>query len=349
MKKASLCFGSVVLSLFFVFLTLTPASALDVKISGQVNQMVIWADNGDVDDFFIADNDNSSTRIRATGEEAFGNIKAGFQFEIEAQRNASNNVVFEQTTDGGFEWNDRWFNVYFATPFGKIEIGKGDAAANNTTEVDLSGTAVINYSDVGAFSSGLAFENATTIGSTRSNMDGALSRTQRLRYNTPVFAGFMLAGSVSNGDAWDASAWYSATLGGNRLAAAIGYTKMEDRSATIEDQWGGSISWLAPFGLNLTAAYGVRNFEGLRTDDATNWYGKVGYRFDIHAFSIEYGETKDLRVAGEKGTNWGVAYVVNPWKPVEFYVSYRHFMLDAELGPDPDDIQVAGAGTRIRF
>jgi hypothetical protein len=44
-----------------------------------------------------------------------------------------------------------------------------------------------------------------------------------------------------------------------------------------------------------------------------------------------------------------LAYVVNPWKPVEFYAAYRHYMLDAVAGPDPDDIQVAMAGTRIKF
>ncbi|KJS33224.1 MAG: hypothetical protein VR64_03165 [Desulfatitalea sp. BRH_c12] len=352
MKKAY-CLAAL-LAVCLVLGAFSPAMALEAKVSGQINQMVMWADDGDEDDFFVADNDSSSTRFRFTGSEKFGAVTAGFQFEMEAQRNASNFVTIAQTDDGDFEWNDRWMNVYFDTAFGKFEIGKGDSAANNTAEVDLSGTAVVTYSDINATGGSFAWQNddgtdfGTTISGTRNNFDGMLSRTERLRYNTPLFAGFQLAGSVSNGDGWDASLWYAAEFYG-KLAAAIGYTKPEDRSAATDYQLAGSISWLAPFGLNLTASYGTRELEAPGRDDATTWMGKVGYKFDIHAVSVEYGMTSDLRLDGEDSSNWGVAYVVNPWKPVEFYAAYRHYMLDAAAGPDPEDIQVAMAGTRIKF
>jgi hypothetical protein len=44
-----------------------PAAAFEAKLSGQVNQMMMWADDGNEDDFFVADNTNSSTRFRFTG------------------------------------------------------------------------------------------------------------------------------------------------------------------------------------------------------------------------------------------------------------------------------------------
>ena len=90
--------------------------AFEAKLSGQVNQMMMWADDGHEDDFFVADNTNSSTRFRFTGSQPFGKIKAGFQIEMEAQRNRSNELVIGQTDDGRFNWNDRWLNAYFETP-----------------------------------------------------------------------------------------------------------------------------------------------------------------------------------------------------------------------------------------
>jgi hypothetical protein len=72
--------------------------AFEAKLSGQVNQMMMWADDGNEDDFFVADNTNSSTRFRFTGSQPFGKIKAGFQIELEAQRNRSNELFIGQTT-----------------------------------------------------------------------------------------------------------------------------------------------------------------------------------------------------------------------------------------------------------
>lgn len=358
MKKTFGYLGQVLFSLLMVFSVLSPAFALEAKLSGQVNQMVMWADDGDEDDFFITDNDASSTRVRIDASEAFGKIKAGIRFEIEAQRNASNTVTIDQTTDGGFEWNDRWLNVYFDTPFGILEIGKGNSAANETAEIDLSGTAVITYSDIGTSGGSLAWKNnngtnfrgGIDISDTRTNFDGALSRSDRLRYNTPTFAGFSLSGAVENGGAWDASLWYAAEFYG-KIAAAVGYTNTARRSN--HNQWGGSISWLAPFGLNLTAAYGRRDLESDEVpagkEDPCGYYYKVGYKTGIHAVSVEYGMTKDLDVNGDESSNYGVAYVVTPWKAVELYAAYRIYMLEAAAGSDPEDIQVAMAGTRIKF
>ncbi len=345
---------------------LTPAQALDVKVSGQINQMGMWADDGQVDNFFITDNNNSSTRARITGEEKTGAVKIGFQFEMEALRNASNTLTMDREDDGTFSWNDRWLNAYIDTKFGKFELGKGDSAANATTEVDLSGTSVINYSDINATAGAFVWKNSDgsifrpslvsgvlvgeDVDNTRSNFDGTLSRTERFRYNTPTFAGFTLSGSVANGDAYDASLWYAAEVYG-KLAAAIGYTDTAKRNN--HTQLAGSVSWLLPMGLNFTGAYGMRNLESDEVapgkEDPTSYYFKVGYKTGIHAASVEYGMTEDLDTNGDKSSHYGVAYVINPWKPVELYASYRIYSLDVDTIDDPEDIQQVMAGTRIKF
>ncbi len=353
-NKATLVALAVLLSM--AVLT-TPAMAFEAKLSGQVNHLMMWADDGDEDDFLIGDNNNSSTRIRFKGDEQFGAVKAGVYLEMEAVRNSTNAMTIEQDDDGEFDWNDRWIEAYFDTPYGKFQIGKGDGASNNVSEMDLSGTDVITKSDINATAGAFLWKNGDgsdygrTIKNTRDNFDG-LSRVERVRYSTPNFGGLTLTASATNGEGWETAAFYAAEYAGHKLAAAIGYADAEDRAADPDSyaNLGMSASWLAPCGLNLTLAYGERYYDDdSAKEDATNYYAKLGYKTGIHAVSVEYGMTEDLAADGDESSHYGVAYVINPWKPVEFYAAYRQFMLDAGTGGDPEDFRQIMAGTRIKF
>jgi len=343
-----------------------PAHAFEASLSGQVNQLVMWASDGENDDFFIADNDNSSTRFRFKAKEDFDGITAGIRFEMEAERNSSSKLTLPNTGDGNFNFNDRYLEAYFQARIGKFSIGKGDGAANGTSETDLSGTSVIMYSGVNDTAGDFSFVDSTTrtkvtkVDATRDNFDG-LSRNERLRYDTPQFGGFSLAGSFTNGDAWELGGTYAAEFAGHKIAASVGYVDTSDRESggTPMDytQIGASASWLAPFGLNLTAAWGQQDFQGAKkaarqaagnTTDATNYYVKLGYKFDIHAIAVEYGQTNDLELRDDESSNYGLAYVVKPWKGIELYAAGRVYNLD-RTGADLEDIRQVMAGTRIKF
>lgn len=338
---------------------MVPAHAFEANISGQVNHLVMWADNGEDSEFFIADNDNSSTRFRFTGSQDFERLTAGFTMEFEAERNSSSTLNIaegnETSDDGDFNFNDRWLEAYFQGSYGKIRIGKGSGAADGTSEVDLSGTGVIMYSAVVDTASSFEFVNeatglqsGTTVGDTRSNFDG-LSRNERVRYDTPSFAGFSAATSITNGDAWELAGRYANEFGGgHKFAAAIGYIDTNDRDTADRTQLGLSASWLAPFGLNLTAAYGTADYDQAGREDATNYYIKVGYKWSIHAVALEYGMTEDLDQRDDESDNYGLAYVINPWKGVEFYAAGRVYKLD-RTGASFDDISQIMGGTRIKF
>ena len=125
---------AAVVALIAALVFIAPAQAFELKISGQVNQLIMWADNGNSRDFFVADNDNSSSRFRFTGAQAVDWGDIGFRIELEAQRNASNTLDIPNTGDGSFDFNDRWIEAYFDSKFGKVSLGKGDGAANNTAE-----------------------------------------------------------------------------------------------------------------------------------------------------------------------------------------------------------------------
>jgi predicted porin len=191
-----------------------------------------------------------------------------------------------------------------------------------------------------------------TVGNTRSNFDG-LSRNDRLRYDTPKFGGLNLSGSATNGDAYEVAARYSQEFGGfGKLAGAAGYVDTKDRDTsdsppkTRFKQIGASLSWLHPSGINLTGAWGNKDPQVSGSVDSDNAYIKLGYKTDIHAFSVEWGQTDDLNAKGDESSNVGAAYVITPWKGVEFYAMGRLYELDRSSGPSIEDITVIMAGTR---
>jgi len=294
--------------------------AFEAKVSGQVNQLVMFADDGKDSDVFIADNDNSSTRFRFIADQEFEAFTAGTKIELEAQRNATDTLTLPNTGDGSFEFNDRWLELFFKTGFGKFSLGKGSGAADGTSETDLSGTSVIMYAGVNDTAGSFQFVNKATdtqdvaIGDTRSQFDG-LSRNERFRYDTPNFSGFNFAGSMTNGGAWELAAFYANEFGGHKIAASAGYVDTVDRGTSEFTQLGVSASWLAPFGINLTGSYGTRMYQGdTKSDreangqskDAHNYYVKLGYKLaKIHAFAVEYGITQDLAEKDDKSSNYG--------------------------------------------
>jgi predicted porin len=342
-----------------------PSSAVEVKVSGQIDRMVMWADNGDNSELFHVDNTNSSTRFLLTGSQDIGNgVKAGFTWETEFASNPSSKVDIDLNSDiADPSLNERKFEAYFDGAFGKVSLGQGDGAANTTAETDLSGTSVVTYSDITVTGGSLTWRDSDgnpigtglKISDTRNNFDG-LSRLDRLRYDTPSFGGFKLAGSMENGGAKEVSAWFNQQWDGiGKLAVSVGYIDTVDRvsGSTKLDytQWDGSASFLHASGLNLTVSYGTKKLDdrGSRDNDPINYYVKLGYKMGKHAISAEYGDTEDLKADGDSSTNWGLGYVYNIYDGIELFAGYRIYSLDRDSGPDIDSIQVGMLGTRVKF
>jgi predicted porin len=335
---------------------LSPAQALEVKLSGQINRAIMWADNGNNDELFHVDNDNSSTRFRLVGSELVTDwLEVGVVWESQFESNSSSSVDIGQDDDGVSEFTERKLEAWFGNrKFGKLWIGQGDGAANGTSEEDLSGTEVIMYSGVNDTGGSIQFRTSddtavAPIGDTRSNFDG-LGRNDRLRYDSPSFFGATVSGSITNGDAWElAGRWSGEFRGVGQFAAAVGAVDSGDRFAQSFQQLGGSVSWLAPFGLNITLAGGFRDFDDGDRDDAINLYTKVGYKWSIHAVAVEFGQTNDLDVNGDESRNVGAAYVIVPWSGVEFYATVRSFELERDDVDNIEDISQIMAGTRVKF
>lgn len=334
------------------------AQGIEVRLSGQVNRALMHVDDGAKSNVFFVDNNNSSTRFRlsATAPVTTG-LRAGAIFEAEFRSNPSSDVSFE-TPDIGAELNERHMDLFFEGGWGKLSLGQGDAAANGAMEVDLSGTSVINWSGATNLGGSFGFRNAAgaltgaTIGNTFSNQDFE-SRYDRIRYDTPKFGGFSVAGSwgTKDGgrDVGELALWYSGDMGAlGRLAAALGWSSQQadvDVATSVEDEVvGGSVSWLHGSGLNLTLAHSQRDFRAVG-DEATFTYAKLGYKFGRHAVSLDWGVGED-QVAGAESDMIGIGYVWSPVAWAEIYAGYKIHGLDVT---GADDIKVMTVGSRIRF
>ena len=333
-------------------LAASPAQAVDFGISGQINRAMMYVDDGHTGKWFFVDNENSSTRFRFTGSNEFENSwKVGIVWEVEMQSNASNEVNMEINDTSDITFRERKMEFWVSQTYGKVWMGQGDTASNGTSEVDLSGTTVAAYSSLADIAGAFVFQDngagiGVTVGGSRSNFDG-LSRKDRLRYDTPTFAGFYGSASVMSESRWDGALRYSGDLGWGKLAAAGAYADLGTSSDTQDGIISTSASLLLPMGLNFTVSYAKRDQDNT---DPWNIFGKVGYQFlEKHAASIQYGRTENLSAKDDKGDTFSLAYVFSPWKSVEFYANYTVHMLDRDVGSDPDDINVGFFGGRVKF
>jgi predicted porin len=330
------------------------AQGIEVRLSGQVNRALMHVDDGAKSNVFFVDNNNSSTRFRlsATAPVTTG-LRAGAVFEAEFRSNASSAVSFE-SPESDATLDERHMDVFFEGGWGKLSLGQGDAAANGAMEVDLSGTSVIAWSGTSNLGSSFGFRDGTgaltgaTIGNTFSNLDFE-SRYDRIRYDSPKFGGFSVAGSWGTKDAGrdvgELALWYSGDMGAlGRLAGAIGFSNQQAVPGGEEDEVvGGSLSWLHGSGLNLTVAHAQRDFRV--GDEATFTYAKLGYKFGRHAVALDWGVGED-QVAGAESDMIGVGYVWSPVAWAEIYAGYKIHGLDVN---GVDDIKVMTVGSRIRF
>ena len=131
---------------------------------------------------------------------------------------------------GPNSFTERKLELYIDSPLiGRITVGQGSTASDSTSQVDLSGTSVIGFSNVANLAGGLLFRDsngnllATDVGDAFSNLDG-LGRDDRIRYDTPSFAGVKFSTSLIADDRWDAAIRYGGDFGPLKAAAAVAYS-----------------------------------------------------------------------------------------------------------------------------
>jgi len=339
------------------------------------------------------DPDTASTRL---GIKIKYNFSSGFstalRVEYEFQLNPSNLINEFNSRDGCRE--DRVDDIvclrradwYVGSPqLGMLSIGRGDMTTSGLTEIDLSGTNVI-----GKFGAN-HFMNEFEIGNTFERWGFVMIGNQefeqqnRVRYDSPTFAGFTVSSAWGEDDYWDVALRYAGEFGAIRVAAGVGYGHNGEgpihRDQPIdnfkENFIGGSASIMhVPTGLFISGAFRALDGDGGnpaadQTDTSTLFYGKIGvadkfFSIGKTALYAEYHQYDDsIRAtcgggqgscfADGTGANiWGAGVVQNiDAAAMQLYLGYRNYKADTTDSNDPsvneNDASTLIAGARIKF
>jgi hypothetical protein len=321
------------------------AAAVEVSISGQINRLIMNIDNGDKNGLVNADNSVSGTRFRFTGSGEIENgMTAGLIYETQLESNPTRKINADNLDSDGVGGNvgdgdyfsTRYQNVWFKGDFGKVTMGQGSSASDDSAQIDDSGTSVIQYSGADSDLLGdMEFgDSGVTVNDVRSNYDG-LGRNDNLRYDAAI-GGFNLAVSLGNGGRRDVAALYAMENFKVKFAVWDKHDSGDGKSGSAV-----SASWVADNGVNITGAYSGEN----NRDDPTNIYLKLGFKQGKHAYAIDWSETQD-RGPGDSAS-YSVAWVGSMMQGVELYATYRVQTLDDVSGAD--DIDALAGGARIKF
>jgi hypothetical protein len=331
-----------------------------LAISGQVNRAINIIDDGKNTDAYFVDNDASNSRVRFVGTaRATDDLTLGSRIEVAFAPNESSDVDQNNEESGDF-LDERWAEVSLNSKrFGKVSLGKGDTASNNSAEVDLSKVNIVAYASVADIAGGMLFressgDNSLTnvkVSDAFKDLDG-LSRKSRLRYDTPTFYGFSLAGSMVSDQRYDASLWWGGQGFGFKAVAAAAIADPNEDNTDL--QYDGSLSVLHEgTGLNLTLSGGLKERDD--QGDNQNYYAKLGWltRFfsaGQTAFGVDYTRSVNFPTGTDKGYSVGGAAVQQFENyGTELYLQYRVYSLDRDVQPSVEDMYVGTIGTRVKF
>ena len=330
-----------------------------VTLSGQVNRAINVVNDGKDTDAFFVDNDVSNSRFRLVAEGKFSQTAlVGSMIEVAVSPNNSENV--SQLDQDTVDFIDlRRVEVYFDhKEYGRIWFGKGSTSSDNTAEVDLSGTDVVQYASVADIVGGILFREKANgelsdvaVNDAFSDFDG-LGRKDRVRYDTPEFHGFQLSASAISDGRYDGAVLWAGQAHGLSMASAFAASKPSDSDTDF--RLDGSTSILHnETGLNLTLSGGMDQVDG--GDNRSNLYAKAGWladKFDFGstAFGIDVTRSENLAADGDKGYSVGGAVVqrIDPFG-TELFAQVRWFTLDPGRGPAFDDIVAGTVGARVQF
>lgn len=202
---------------------------VSLTISGQVNTLVLFYDDGTEKNAYVTDNNNSSTRFRFLGSAKIdANWSAGYLIEVETI-SAASNVVTQNNDDG----NPNAINVRHSAWYidhkqlGRVWVGQTSPATDDIILADAAGAGLLAFSDPLTGNAlffrrtGSGAATGFTPGSIAPNID--TSRRNIVRYDTPIFQGFQLRASYGEDDFWDVGLWYAGQVAGFTIVGGVGY------------------------------------------------------------------------------------------------------------------------------
>jgi hypothetical protein len=268
---------------------------VSLTVSGQVNEAIMFFDDGVEKNAYQVTNNNARTRFRFVGTAKIDAAwSAGYLLEIGVRGAGSNGV--SQNSDEASNGLDVRHSAWWLQnkDLGKLWVGQTSQAVDGITEINLANMG--HFNNGGQFQDsvgGFLLRNANGTRGTQSMNNltngnanpGEGDRYNVVKYETPTIAGFIASASVGEDKMYDAALRFAGEFSGFKLAAGVGYAKWTDGSATTStaaagtergcaritaaafngkdvscDEFGASASIMhVPTGLFATGAYGEKN------------------------------------------------------------------------------------------
>lgn len=260
---------------------------VSLTVYGQLNKAILFTGEIDVGtapatgsgDVEIIDNDVSDTRFGLKGKANItSDLYAGYKIEFGVPHG-----------DIYLRHNDLYLG---SKTFGKVSIGQGSTASDGITEISFSGT------DSVAGGAGAGIAGVYTTGVEYDNLDG-FSRKERVRYDSPSIAGFVVSASWQDNEDFDVALRYGASFGDFTVAAGVAYFESDDDNF---DAVSGSVALIHnPTGLNASFAAGEQD----GADNVEYWFVQAGIKRKYFAlgdtkFSVDYHVQEVNGVESEK-------------------------------------------------
>lgn len=285
---------------------------VSLEIYGQVNEAVLFWDDGGESDAYQVTNDNARTRFGFKGKAKIDkDWEAGYRLEIGIR--TANSKRFTQTNDEGddnavdvgLDLRDSYWYLK-SKSLGGVSVGQQASATDAITEANLTQTKDFSkYSDVEDTGLGLFLRSANNgglsaltfrrlVGDGGDQPGEGERRFNSVKYESPTFAGFSASAAWGENDFWDIGLRYAGEFGGFKVAAGVGYLEITDAPETKTEcasrgvanekcsQFGGSVSVIHDAtGLFVNVAAGektddvldtVPRFVGTNADDSQTFW-----------------------------------------------------------------------------
>lgn len=343
-----------------------------LTVSGQIVRSILYADDGHTSDVFQLDGGTTSSRFRLVTK-AQMNESTTVGGIIEMNIPQPNKFSDAHLGDPNITGTARVANGSLSTrkadisvshkQFGTVSFGKGDPFTNGATELGQGfGPVAYGVNDVPE-AAGFKFYNSTTsayssvAASSVFNSFDMISRSVRVGYETPSFAGFKVGTDWIDGSGGDVGAKYSGKFGAFSVDAALGYVAEGGLSTTIDHRIGGSIDIEHDSGLGVAATYIHQgNVSGATQGSSSKGYGAgVSYAAHLYSagsthFGVAYYETKDTVSSGDKGKRWRVTASQNfDSVGMDAGLMYSHMSYDDNTSASYDNISTVLFSTRLKF
>jgi predicted porin len=260
-----------------------------LTVYGQVNEAVMFWDDGFERNAYVVTNDASRSRFGFKGGAKINDDwSANFKIEIgvrgaNSKRSNQNDSVGTGNPQVQLDVRHAWWNLSSKT-YGTFQVGHTPDAMEDITESNLAGTnSVGKYSDVEDSGLGMLLRN--TAGGLSAvawrrllkhtgDAPGEGDRRQAILYISPTFHGFTASAAMGSDDSWDSSIAYEGEFEKFKIKAGIGYGE-NTQGLDDEDAFFGCVD-TATDGAHCQQAGGsisvLHEPTGLYTNFAAGWF-----------------------------------------------------------------------------